>query len=208
MGKLRTFRLLQGADEEEEEAQEDQEEVDDLALEVLFVEEQGAAEEAYYYAGAAYHGDDRYHGGTLGQGYEVGVIGQSQEYGYEDDGPLPLEGSGTLAGGPPKGEEDYRHQGQLVEVAPGLNEHVVEASQQVLVKQGADGSQNGSHDYAEHPFVVAETDALLLAAHAEHVERDDRYDNANPLVKVEPLTEQQQSAKQYNDGACGIDGAE
>ena len=106
----------------------------------------------------------------MGQGDKVGVIGQGQEDGDEDDGPLPLEGGGVLTGGPPEGKEDDRHQGQLVEVAPGLHEHVVESAQQVLVKQGADGTKDCSHDYAEHPFVVAETDALLLAAHAEHVE--------------------------------------
>ena len=87
-------------------------------------------------------------------------------HGYEDDGPLPLEGGGVTPGGPPHGEQDYRHQGQLVEVAPSLYEHVVEATQQVLVKQGADGSQQGGHDYAEHPFVVSEADTLFLAATA------------------------------------------
>ena len=106
----------------------------------------------------------------MGQGDKVGVIGQGQEYGYEDDGPLPLEWGGLVAGGPPHSEEDDRHQGQLVEVAPGLDEHVVEPAQQVFVKQGAYGSKDGGHDYAEHPFVVSEADSLLPAAHAEHVE--------------------------------------
>ena len=106
----------------------------------------------------------------MGQGDKVGVIGKGQEYGYEDDGPLPLEWGGLVAGGPPEAEEDDRHQGQLVEVAPCLYEHVVEPAQQVFVKQGADGSQQGGHDYAEHPFVMGKAYALLLAAHAEHVE--------------------------------------
>ena len=98
------LRLLQRTNKEEEQTQENEQEVDDFALEVFLVEEEGTAEEAYYYAGAADHGDYGYHGGTLGQGYEVGVVSEGQEDGYEDDGPLPLEGGGVLAGGPPEGE--------------------------------------------------------------------------------------------------------
>ena len=65
------------------------------------MEEEGAAEEAYYYAGAADHGDYGYHGGAGGQGDKVGVVSKREEDGDEDDGPLPLEGGGALAGGPP-----------------------------------------------------------------------------------------------------------
>ncbi len=197
-------RLLQRADEQEEEAEQDQQQVDDLALEVFLVEEEGTAEEGYDYAGAADHGDYGDHGGALGQGDEVGVIGQGQEDGYEDDGPLPLEGGSALPGGPPEGEQDDRHQGQLVEVAPGLHEHVVEAAQEVLVEQGADGSQQGGHDYAEHPFVVSETDTLLLAAHAEHVEGNHGNYHTYPLIQVQALAKQQQAAQQYDDGACRV----
>jgi len=199
---------LQGADEQEEEAEEDQQEVDDLAAQVFLVEEEGAAEEAYYDAAAADHGDYGYHGGALGQGDEVGVVSEGQEDCYEDDGPLPLEGGGVLAGGPPHGEEDHSHQGQLVEVTPCLYEHVVEASQQVFVKEGADGSQQGGHDYAEHPFVLYEIDALLLAAQTEQIEGDDGNDHTYPLVEVQALTEQQQAAQQNDDGTGGVDGAE
>lgn len=143
----------------------------------------------------------------MGQGDKVGVIGQGKEYGYEDYGPLPLEGGGAVSGGPPQGKEDYRHEGQLVKVAPGLHEHVVESAQQVFVKQGAHGSQDGSHNNAEHPFVLVERNTLFLAANAKQVERYHGNNDTNPLVKVKPLAKQQQTAQQHNDGAGCVDGA-
>jgi len=199
---------LQGADKQEEEAKQYEQEVDDFALEVFLVEEEGSAEEAYDYAATADHGDYGYHGGALSQGDEVGVISEREENGDEDDGPFPLEGGGVLAGGPPQGEKDYSHESQLVEVAPCLYKHVVEAAQQVLVKEGADGSQQGGHDYAEHPFVFHEINSLFLAAQTEQIERDDGNDHTNPLIQVQALTEQQQAAQQHDDGTGGVDGAE
>ena len=53
---------------------------------------------------------------------------------------------------------------------------------------------------------MPEVDAFFLAAPAQHEERQHSQGHTRPLIKVQPLAEDQQRTDEHHDGACGIDG--
>ena len=109
---------LFASDEEEEHGEEDKGEVDEFCLEVRFLEYHCSEEEGDDDAATAYHGDDADHGVVHAKGVEIGKVGSGEEYGDEDDAPIPMEWGGLLACRIPEEKEHEEHHEELVDVVP------------------------------------------------------------------------------------------
>ena len=192
---------------EEEHAEEDEQEVEDLALEVLLAEEQGTTEERHEHTATTHHGDDGNERVGLLEGGKIGKVGHAEEERDEGDGPRPMEGSALLALGVPQHEEHHAHDEALVEGEPRLHHHAIELAHEELIVQGAHGTEQRGQRHTVDPTVVAEVDALLLAATAQQHKRYHSQQYAYPLIGIEPLAKEEQRTKQYHHRTRGIDGA-
>ena len=190
------FDFLMTSYPQKDHAHKHQQQIYGFRLQVLLVEKQGSTHETDDNRTAAYHGDDGNHGGRKAQGIEIDKVGGAEKYGDEHDVPTPPEALG-LPPLPPPDEKDDTHHGHLVKIVPALDGHAVEREaaiigrrHKILVVQSAGGTQQCCPDKKDYPDVVLEVYAFLLAAAAQHKERDDGKDHTHPLPHIESLAKE------------------
>ena len=169
------------------------------------MEEKRSSRECHQHTAPSNHRDNRDHRVGEGQGIEINPIGHAEEQRDENDVPAPLERCGLLTIGIPQREEHDRHDRQLVNIEPYLHRHHVEASHQMFVIQPAQCAHHDGEEHEEDPAVVGEANPLLPAREREQVERGQGAKHTGPLIAIQPLAKDQQSAQQCQHRLRSLD---
>ena len=159
------------------------------------MEEKRSSRECHQHTAPSNHRDNRDHRVGEGQGIEINPIGHAEEHRDENDVPAPLGRSGLLAIGIPQREEHDQHDRQLINIEPYLHCHHVEASHQMFVIQSAQSAHHDGKEHEEDPAVVRKANPLLLAREREQVERGQGTEHSGPLIAIQSLAKDQQSAQ-------------
>ena len=199
---------LVGSDPDECHSDEDDSQVDELCAEVPLLEEDDGAGERDDHRTASYQRHYGNHRLRVIQRCEVCEIGEADEKRNERNGPSPLERSGFAALRIPYKTADHCHNDHLVEVEPALHEHRAEFLHYVLVVQAADGSENCRQAHAPYPFVLLEVDCFLLSRTAHQVDGEQRQQDADPLVCVQPFAEKHYGSHQHEHRPGRVDRAD
>ena len=68
------------------------------------------------------------------------MLSRRQEYGNQDNAPIPMKRCTAFPLGPPQEHQHSSHQEKLIHIVPRLYHHIVEASHQVFIVQTTDST--------------------------------------------------------------------
>ena len=201
-------RQLLRADPEEDHTDKDQQQIDSLGPQVPLMEKQGAETERDDHRTTADHRDDGDHRTGIAQGIEIAKIGGGEKDRDQRNGPAPMKRGSAISAGPPDQRHGCGHHPELIEGVPALDEDGIEPPCDEFVVEAACGTQQGCGRDTVDPDIVTEINPLLSARTAQQQQRDQGKRHTDPLVSVEPFTEDEHGADERHHGPRGIDRAD